>query len=332
MIPKAFSFREKINQWRGMNKIRIGISKCLLGEKVRYDGQHKLDRFLAYTLGKYVEYVAVCPEVECGLPVPRESMRLVGDPKSPRLMTRETRKDLTDQMQNWVTKKLGELEKENLCGFIFKYKSPSCGMARVKVFNSKGMLAGSAPGVFAREFMKKFPLLPAEDEGRLNDPELRENFFERIFTLERYRKAVAGVKSIGVLTGFHARHKLLLMAHSEKYCREMGKMLAQSKGESVDELCRKYESSLLEGLKCMPTVKKHINVLQHMLGYFRKLITADEKQEMVTIIDQFANGDVPLIVPLTLFRHYLRKYNVKYLADQNYLNPYPLEFTLKNHA
>jgi uncharacterized protein YbgA (DUF1722 family)/uncharacterized protein YbbK (DUF523 family) len=315
-----------------MKKIKLGISRCLLGEPVRYDGQHKHDEFLTDTLGKYVDYIGVCPEVECGLPVPRESMRLVGSVDAPRLITRGTKRDLTDRMLKWTAAKLSSLEKEKLCGFIFKAKSPSSGMERVKVYNSNGMPAGITSGLFAREFMKKFPLLPVEDEGRLHDPELRENFFERIFSLSRYREAIAGARSVGVLTRFHAEHKLLLMAHSEKHCREMGKMLAISGGKSFCELRERYEALLLDGLKCTATVKKHVNVLQHMLGYFRKLITADEKQEVVSMIDQFAGGDLPLIVPLTLFRHYVRKYKVEYLAGQFYLNPHPLELTLKNHA
>ena len=177
-----------------------------------------------------------------------------------------------------------------------------------------------------------FPLLPVEDEGRLNDPELRGNFFERIFALERYREAIASTKSTGVLTQFHARHKLLLMAHSEKHCREMGRMLAQSNGRWNAELQGRYEAMLLDGLKCLATVKKHVNVLQHMLGYFKKLITPEEKQEMIEMIEQYANGEMPLIAPLTLFRHYVRKYKVVYLADQYYLNPHPLELALRNHA
>jgi uncharacterized protein YbgA (DUF1722 family) len=180
--------------------------------------------------------------------------------------------------------------------------------------------------------MKKFPLLAVEDEKRLNDPELRADFFDRIFTLKRYYEAVAGKRSVAVLMEFHAKHKLLLMAHSEKHCREMGKILAQSNGRNIDMLCRKYESLLLKGLKCPTTVRKHVNVLHHILGYFRNLITADEKQTIIRIINQFAKGDVPLIVPLTLFRNYLRRYNNKYLSNQYYLNPHAIELAMKNHV
>ncbi|MDD4871454.1 MAG: DUF523 and DUF1722 domain-containing protein [Kiritimatiellae bacterium] len=315
-----------------MDKIKLGISKCLLGERVRYDGQHKLDKFLTDTLGKYVEYVAVCPEVECGLSVPREPMILVGSPDSPMLITIETMRDLTGQVLTWAVKKLDELGKKDLCGFIFKSKSPNCGMAGVKVYDDKGLLCGLASGIFAREFMRRFPLLPVEDEERLHDHELRENFFERIFTLARYRKVVACTKSVSALMQFHARHKLLLMAHSEKHCRDMGKLLAKSKGVGSDKVYWKYEVMLMEGLRYMTTVRKNVNVLHHMLGYFRKLMGVDEKREIRTDIDRFAKGDVPLIVPLALFRHYVRKYKVDYLADQYYLNPHPLEVAPKNHV
>jgi len=316
-----------------MSLIRLGISRCLLGDHVRYDGQHKHDQFLTDTLGRYVEYIGVCPEVECGLHVPRESMSLVGSVDTPRLMTRENRRDLTRQMLEWVTAKLSSMEKESFCGFIFKSKSPSCGIDRVKVYSSNGMPVGSTSGLFAREFMKKFPLLPVEDEGRLHDPEIRENFLDRIFTLNRYREAVAGGRTSGGLMKFHAEHKLLLMAHSEKHCREMGRLLARSsEGLSLVGFRTKYETLLMNGLKCMGTVKKHVNVLQHMLGYFRKLISSDERQEMVDIINQYAKGNLPLIVPLTLFRHYVRKYKVGYLDGQYYLRPHPVEQMLKNHV
>lgn len=174
-----------------MEKIKLGISTCLLGENVRYDGGHKLDQFLMNTLGQYVEYIPVCPEVECGLGVPRESMHLEGDPDSPRLVTTRTKQDMTDRMVQWARKRVVELEKEDLCGFIFKSNSPSSGMERVRVYNEKGMPVKKGIGIFAGIFMDRFPLLPAEEEGRLHDPELRENFVERIFTLKQWREVLA---------------------------------------------------------------------------------------------------------------------------------------------
>ena len=180
-----------------MGKMRLGISRCLLGDNVRYDGGNALDRYLRDTLGLYVEYVPVCPEAECGLGIPREAMRLTGDPKRPRLVTRRTGIDHTDRMESWARGRVAELAKENLCGFVFKSDSPSSGMERVKVYDNQGAPKKIGVGIFARIFMERFPLLPVEEEGRLHDPVLRESFIERIFTCKRYAEAMAEAKSIG---------------------------------------------------------------------------------------------------------------------------------------
>ncbi len=312
--------------------IRLGISRCLLGDRVRYDGQHKFDPFLVDTLGRFVEYVPVCPEVECGLPVPREAMRLVGDPEAPRLMTQRSERDLTDQMLTWAERRVRELEREGLCGFIFKSKSPSSGMERVKIYNGRGGMSGRGSGLFAKAFMAHFPLLPVEDEGRLHDPDLRENFIERVFTLHRYRQVVQDGDSLHALMAFHASHKLLIMAHDAQAVRELGRLLASGKRRSIRALASEYEVCLLKALKRQATPRKHTNVLQHMLGYFKAMLSADEKQEMLEVIDDFHHGTLPLIVPVTLFRHYVRKYGVPYLAQQVYLNPHPVELKLRNHA
>jgi uncharacterized protein YbgA (DUF1722 family)/uncharacterized protein YbbK (DUF523 family) len=312
--------------------MRIGISRCLLGDRVRYDGQHKYDAFLVETLGAYVEYVPVCPEVECGLPVPREAMRLVGDPDAPRLMTQRTREDKTEQMMSWARRRVVELEGEALCGFIFKSRSPSSGMERVKVYNENGDPAGRAPGMFARCFMEHFPLLPVEEDGRLCDAVLRENFIERIFTLSRYRASVADARSAKALTDFHARHKFLLMAHSPAHTRAMGRLLAEGKRAGVAALRPAYEAQLLDALRLKTTLRKHVNVMQHMLGFFKNAVSADEKQEMLEVLDAYRRALVPLIVPVTLLQHYVRKYAVSYLQDQVYLHPHPLELKLRNHA
>ena len=313
-------------------KIRIGISRCLLGERVRYDGQHKLDAFLVETLGSFVEYVGVCPEVECGLPVPREAMRLVGTAEAPRLVTQRTGRDLTEMMMAWVTRRLDELEREDLCGFIFKAKSPSSGMERVKIYNADGAVIASGAGLFAAAFMKRFPLLPVEDEGRLHDVDLRENFIERIFALSRYRAAMAADPTVKGLMEFHARHKLLIMAHSETHMRSMGRLLAGARRTDAAAMRASYEAGLLAGLRLQATVRKHVNVLQHMAGYFREFLAPDEKRELQEVIEQFRIELLPLIVPVTLIRHYARKYDVPYLKNQYYLEPHPLELKLRNHA
>ncbi len=315
-----------------MEKIRIGISTCLLGENVRYDGGHKLDRFLTDTLGQYVEYVPVCPEVECGLPVPRQAMHLEGDPKSPRLVTLRTKQDMTERMVKWAEKRVVELEKQDLCGFIFKSNSPSSGMERIRVYNEKGMPVKKGVGMFARIFMDHFSLLPVEDEGRLHDPRLRENFVERIFTLKRWREVLAKKESRGNLVDFHTQHKLLILSHSPKPYQIMGKLVAQAKGVPVKELYQKYQNILMEALQLKTTPKKNANVLMHMMGYFKEQLSSDEKQELLEVIDRYRREYIPLIVPITLVNHYVRKYDQSYLKQQVYLNPHPLELQLRNHV
>lgn len=315
-----------------MEKIKLGISTCLLGENVRYDGGHKLDRFLTDTLGQYVDYVPVCPEVECGLPVPRESMRLEGDPDSPRLVTTHSKQDMTNRMVQWVRKRVVELEKEDLCGFIFKSNSPSSGMERVRVYDEKGMPVKKGVGMFAGMFMEHCPLLPVEDEGRLNNPKIRENFIERIFTLKRWREALSKKQNRGILVDFHARHKLLILSHSPKHYQMMGSLVAQAKGLPLKELYQQYQTWLMESLGLKTTPKKNGNVLQHMMGYFKEQLSSDEKQELLEVFDFYRKGYIPLIVPITLINHYVRKYDQPYLRQQVYLNPHPLELQLRNHV
>ncbi|HBI16343.1 MAG TPA: DUF1722 domain-containing protein [Desulfobulbaceae bacterium] len=314
-------------------QIRLGISSCLLGNEVRYNGGHQLDLFITKTLGPFVEFVPVCPEVECGLGVPRESMRLVGTMDNPRLLTTKSGIDHTDRMQEWARKKVRELEQENLCGFIFKSKSPSSGMERVRVYRPDGTgYVGTRPGMFAELFMNHFPLLPVEEDGRLHDIALRENFIEQIFVYRRWRKLVADHFSTGDLVAFHTDHKLLLMAHSITHYRTLGTLVAQAKKIPRVELVSRYESGLMQALRLKATVKKHANVLQHMLGYFKTVLSAEEKQELLDLIENYRKGYYPLIVPITLINHYVRKYNEKYLARQHYLNPHPTELKLRNHA
>jgi uncharacterized protein YbgA (DUF1722 family)/uncharacterized protein YbbK (DUF523 family) len=313
-------------------KIRLGISTCLLGENVRYDGGHKLDRFLTDTLGQYVEYVPVCPEVECGLGVPRESMHLEGNPESPRLITSRTKQDMTERMVSWAEKRVVELEKEEVCGFIFKSDSPSSGMERVKVYNEKGMSVKKGIGMFARIFMKHFPLLPVEDEGRLHDSELRENFIERIFALKRWREVLTKKESRGNVVDFHTKHKLLILSHSPRHYRMMGIFVARAKDFPLKELYWQYQTLLMESLKLKATPKKNANVLQHMMGYFKEQLSSDEKQELLEVIDHYRKEYIPFIVPMTLINHYVRKYDQPYLKQQDYLNPHPLELQLRNHV
>ncbi len=313
-------------------KIKLGVSSCLLGNRVRYDGGHQRDSFLIDTLGQYVDYIAVCPEVECGLAIPREALRLVGDPADPRLVTARSGKDYTEQMKSWAADRINKLAKENLDGFVFKRKSPSSGMARVKVYSESGMPSDKGVGLFARAFMDQFPHLPVEDDGRLHDPALRENFIQRIFVHRRWRDLLATAKRRGGLVDFHTSHKLLILSHNERDYREMGRLVARAKDLPVDELFRRYEELLMTALKKKSTVKKHSNVLSHVFGYFKKDLSALEKQEVLEILDQYHQGMIPLIVPLTLMKFFAKKFKQDYLANQHYLDPHPLQLKLLNHA
>jgi uncharacterized protein YbgA (DUF1722 family)/uncharacterized protein YbbK (DUF523 family) len=313
-------------------KIRLGISSCLLGEKVRYDGGHKLDHFLKETLGNYVDWVAVCPEVEYGLPVPREAMRLEGDPSSPRLVTARTKIDHTEGILKWAGKKVRELQDMDLCGFVFKSRSPSSGMQGVKVYGPSGVPVRRGAGIFAKTFMEHFPLLPAEDEGRLQDPSLRENFIERIFVFHRWKQLMPGRMSAGRLVSFHSDHKLLILSHSTKYYNILGRLVADARKYRLEELYRTYIATLMEGLTLAATARKNTNVLLHIMGYFRKELSPGEKQELIEVIDHYHRGFLPLIVPVTLLNHYVRKYDEPYLKRQWYLHPHPVELMLRNHA
>jgi len=315
-----------------MEKIRLGISRCLLGDPVRYDGGHKKDSYLIHTLGVYFDYVPVCPEVECGMGIPREPLRLVGDPDNPRMVTSKTYRDCTDKMRSWAKKRVRELEKENLCGFIFKSRSPSSGMERIKVYNEKtGIPVARGTGLFAKTFMDAFPLHPVEDEGRLHDPGLRENFIERLFVFSRWRTMIAGRPRMADLVQFHTRHKLLILSHSTEIYRALGRLTANSSKKEIEKNFQDYQVLLMKAMKLKATVKKHANVLQHMMGYFKKKISPDEKKELLEIIEQYHNEQIPLVVPLTLIKHYVRKYDPPYLKAQIYLDPHPVELKLRNH-
>ena len=314
------------------DSIKLGISSCLLGENVRYDGGHKLDRYLTDTLGPFVEWVSVCPEVECGLPTPRESMHLVGRPENPRLVTTKTGRDLTDRMQQWIAGRLDELEQENLCGFVFKTKSPSSGMRDVKIYNEKGSPAGKGAGLFAQAFMQRFPIIPVEDEGRLCDAKIRENFIERVFIYYRWLRFVNNNPTAKGFVDFHTDNKYLIMAHSPKVLTELGQITAKAHTILNSDILKIYITILMDCLKLLATVKKQVNVMHHIMGYFKKELTADEKQELLQVIEQYHNGLVPVIVPIVLLKHYTRKYNKSYLQRQTFLNPHPDELMLRNHV
>ncbi len=315
-----------------MTRVRLGISSCLLGEEVRYDGGHKRDAFLNETLGPFVEWVPVCPEVEAGMPVPREAMRLEGTVEAPRLMTRRGREDLTSMMNDWARRRVAQLSRMDLCGYVLKKDSPSCGMERVKVYADSGPGVRKGTGLFARALREALPMLPVEEEGRLNDPVLRENFIERVFSYRRFKDLAGGPWSTGRLVAFHTDHKLLLMAHSPAHYTLLGRVVAHAKGRPKQDVLAEYGAGLMEGLCRIATVRKNTNVLYHTLGYFRKLLSDDEKREMIDTIESYHRELVPLIVPITLLSHHVRRFNETYLARQIYLRPHPGELMLRNHA
>ncbi len=312
--------------------IRIGISSCLLGEGVRFDGGHKRDTFLTETFGRFVEWVPVCPEVECGLGTPRESMRLVSAGDGVRLMTGKTAVDLTDRMSQYSQRRVEELASEDLCGYVLKKDSPSCGMERVKIYGTHKLPVKSGRGIFAARLVERFPSLPVEEEGRLTDPRLRDNFVERVFAYWRLRGLFRGKWGVGALVNFHTSHKLILMAHSPDAYQRLGRLVARARTVPAKELERRYTEVLMAALTTMATPRRHANVLQHMVGYFKDRLDRTSKAELLAAIEDYRGGLVPLIVPITLLRHHVRVHDVSYLAGQLYLDPHPKELMLRNHV
>jgi uncharacterized protein YbgA (DUF1722 family)/uncharacterized protein YbbK (DUF523 family) len=312
--------------------LRLGISRCLLGDEVRFDGGHKHDHFLTDVLGRYVEWVPVCPEVEAGLGIPREALRLVGNPHRPRLMTITSKHDHTQAMESMLDARLDSLRTLALSGFVFKRGSPSCGVERVRVYTAQGMPSHSGVGIFAKAFMERFPLIPVEEEGRLCDPSLRENFIERVFCYRRFQDLVQNGVTRQALVRFHTIHKYLLLAHSQPHYETMGRLVGQLNRYRLKELTLKYGEHFMKALAMKATVRKHVNVLQHIVGYFKNRLTAQEKAEVLGVIDDYHRGLTPLIVPLTLIKHYVQTFDVGYVRDQVYLNPHPKELMLRNHV
>lgn len=314
-----------------MEKIRLGISASLIGDSVLNRGKYKGDRFLQDTLGPFVDYVPVHPEEECGLEEVWEGLRLEGDVRAPRLKNPKRGEDYTERVVRWARRKAGELEGENLCGFVLKSRSPISGMERVHVYADDGSRRKDGVGLFASVLIEHFPLLPLEEDGRLHDPGLRENFIERIFVFKDWRETVAAERGVGSLVEFHARNKLLILAHSPKHLSSMGRLVAKAREVSPEDLHARYLTLLMEALRLKATVKKHTNVLHHLMGHFKRDLSADEKQELLEVIGQYHDGTLPLIVPITLLNHYVRKYDQPYLKKQVYLDPHPTELKLRNH-
>ena len=313
-------------------RIRLGISACVLGERVRFDGGHKRDPFLVESLGQFVDWVPVCPEVESGMDAPRESMRLVQVGHEIRLLTTKTIHDQTDMMRRYARRRIEELADDELFGFVLKKDSPTCGLERVKVYGTGGVPAKSGRGLFADALVTRFPMLPVEEEGRLNDPRLRENFIERIFAYRRLMALFAARWSMGDVVRFHTAHKLTLMAHMPEAYRRLGRLVASGKSTPRREFQDRYSSEFMTALSAIATPRRQANVLQHMLGYFKQTLDRESRAELLALIQDYAGGRVPLVVPLTLFGHHIRRCGVPYLAEQVYLRPHPVELMLRNHV
>lgn len=313
-------------------KPRVGISACLLGQKVRFDGGHKREHFLTDVFGRFVEWIPICPEVEIGMGIPRETVRLVATLASPRMIADKSGRDWTEAMNSFAEKRLREFDNDSLSGYVFKKNSPSCGMERVKTHNSKGMPERKGRGLFAAAIMQRWPLLPVEEEGRLNDLKLRENFIERVFAYHRWLQATAERNSPGALVHFHTSHKYLLLAHSERHYRQLGRLVATAQQRSLATVYDDYGRVFMEALAVHATERTHANVLDHMMGYFSKQLAAAERQELLQLIGDFRRRLIPLIAPITIIRHYTKKYQVEYLQGQLYLEPNPKELMLRNHV
>lgn len=312
--------------------IKIGVSACLLGAEVRFDGGHKRNDFLTGILGRFVEFVPVCPEFELGLGVPRESLRLVRDGGEIRMVGAKSGADHAAAMNEFAARRAHALEREELSGYVLKKDSPSCGMERVRVYGPGGMPARDGRGLFAAALMARYPNLPVEEEGRLSDPRLRENFVERVFAYRRLRDFFGSRWSAGGLVAFHTAHKLQLLAHSPRIYAELGRTVARAKTLDRRELRDRYEREFMGALAKIVSPARNVNVLQHIAGYFRDCLDSGSRGELAALIEDYRRGLLPLIVPITLMRHYVRRFGVAYLAGQVYLEPHPKELMLRNHV
>jgi uncharacterized protein YbgA (DUF1722 family)/uncharacterized protein YbbK (DUF523 family) len=324
-----------------LGPIRIGISSCLLGQTVRFDGGHKRDSFLVDTLGRYVEWVPVCPEVEVGMGTPRETVHLVRDLSRPpqrgagtpvRMVAPKSGADWTERMVAYARARVAKLAALDLSGYVLKRDSPSCGMERVKVHAPGAMPERTGTGLYAAALLARMPTLPVEEEGRLCDPRLRENFVERVFAYRRLRTLFAARWTVGQLVRFHTAHKLVLLAHAPVTYAALGRLVAQAHEKPRAELQAEYERTFMAALSHVATPARHANVLQHIAGYFRDQLDPESRAELLALIEDHRNGLVPLIVPITLIRHHARRLGIEYLQGQVYLAPHPKELALRNHV
>ncbi len=317
------------NQYSVEKNISIGVSACLLGAKVRFDGGHKRDRYIDDMLSEYFNFVSYCPEVAIGMGIPRQPIRLVDDKGNIRAIgSRDAGSEYTQPLKDYGSKVANTLD--DLCGFVFKKDSPSCGMERVKVYAENGIPEKKGTGLFAEQIMKNNPLLPVEEEGRLNDPVLRENFVNRVFVYSRWKQLVqAGITKAGLIE-FHTRHKYLLLAHNQHIYRQLGRMLSALDRADMEALSQQYIETIMDVLKQRASRKKHVNVLQHLLGFLRSCLDAEDRAEVLDMIKAYGRGEYPLVVPITLLNHHFRRHPHPFVDQQVYLNPHPRELMLRN--
>jgi uncharacterized protein YbgA (DUF1722 family)/uncharacterized protein YbbK (DUF523 family) len=314
------------------DRLRIGISACLLGQNVRWDGGHKRDRFLVDELGPFVEWVPVCPEVELGLGTPRPTLRLERRGHEVRMVEPKAEQDRTEAMRAYARRRVRELEGEDLGGYVLKKDSPSCGLERVKVYAGTGPGVRDGRGLFAEALVERFPDLPVEEEGRLGDARLRESFVVRIFAYQRLRRLFTGRWTQGQLVAFHTAHKMLLLAHLPAAYALLGRLVASGRALPREELSRRYRADFMAALARPSTRRLHTNVLQHLVGHFRGLLDAADRDELLGLIEDHRRGLAPLVVPVTLVRHHARRLGVEYLLGQVYLDPHPKELMLRNRV
>lgn len=311
-------------------RIKVGISSCLLGESVRFDGGHKHLRLCTDSLSRFFEFVPECPEVGIGMGIPRKPIRLVGDVQAPHAVAvHDYHLDYTAELTAFGQQKADE--HSDLCGYIFMKDSPSCGLFRVKVYQENGYPATEpGRGIYANVLKKAHPLMPMEESGRLNDPLLRENFISRVFAYSDWQQLLNDGLTHHKLINFHTRYKYSLMAHSPVHYAQLGRMLADAGNHDVKALGERYFTSLMMALGKIASRKTHSNVLMHIQGYLKKKLSSAEKQELADIINRYRTAEFPLIVPITLLKHHFNNHPDPYIAKQAYLQPYPDALSLRN--
>ena len=312
--------------------LRLGISSCLLGNKVRFDGGHKRDQFSTEQLGEFVEWVPVCPEVEVGMGTPRPALRLVDTGEGVRMVEIKSGLEHTAAMEKYSVKRVRTLKELGLSGYVLKKDSPSCGMTRVKVYGKKSMPARNGVGLYAGALMDAYPELPVEEEGRLHDARLRENFIERIFAYRRVCDLFEGRWSAADVVRFHSVHKLQIMAHSTVAYRELGRLVGEIKGAPRAAFRDQYRGGFMAAFALLASRGRNSNVLQHAAGHLKKHLDSASRMELADIVNEYRTGLIPLVVPITLLKHYVRKYEIEYLIGQLFLDPHPKELMLRNHV